>query len=140
WAFVAVIIVVYFGFLQTGHDVEAAAASAGDPAVPAFSTPLRVVTILLFSVIGILGSYAVAWFGIRVNTFANSRTSMASLRGMPFLLYSIPLRAGMSIGMVLISLELLIMLTILLFLPSSLAGPCFIGFAIGESLGAAVLR
>ena len=96
--------------------------------------------ILLFSLVGIAGSYAVAWFGIRINTFANSRTCMASLRGSQYLCYSIPLKAGMSIGMVLISVELLIMLCILLFVPRTLAGPCFIGFAIGESLGAAALR
>ena len=81
-----------------------------------------------------------AWFGIRVNTFANSRTAFASLEGKPFPLYAIPLKAGMSIGMMLISVELLIMLCILLFIPGSYAGPCFIGFAIGESLGAAALR
>ena len=96
--------------------------------------------ILLFSLVGIAGSYGVAWFGIRVNTFANSRTAFASLEGKPFPLYAIPLKAGMSIGMMLISVELLIMLCILLFIPGSYAGPCFIGFAIGESLGAAALR
>jgi K(+)-stimulated pyrophosphate-energized sodium pump len=99
-----------------------------------------VLIILLFSLVGIAGSYGVAWFGIRVNTFANSRTAFASLEGKPFPLYSIPLRAGMSIGMMLISVELLIMLCILLFIPGDYAGPCFIGFAIGESLGAAALR
>jgi len=96
--------------------------------------------ILLFSILGIAGSYSVAWYGIRVNTFANSRTAFASLRGIPYPCYQIPLRAGMSIGMVLISVELLIMLCILLFIPSDYAGNCFIGFAIGESLGAAALR
>ena len=96
--------------------------------------------ILLFSLVGIAGSYAVAWFGMRVNTFANSRTAMASLGGKARPVYAIPLKAGMSIGMVLISVELLIMLFILLFVPRNLAGPCFIGFAIGESLGAAALR
>jgi K(+)-stimulated pyrophosphate-energized sodium pump len=96
--------------------------------------------ILLFSLIGIAGSYGVAWFGIRVNTFANSRTAFASLRGKAFPVYQIPLRAGMSIGMMLISVELLMMLIILLFIPGDYAGPCFIGFAIGESLGAAALR
>ena len=100
----------------------------------------KVVVILLFSLLGIAGRYAVAWYGIRVNTFANSRTAFASLRGNPFPCYAIPLRAGMSIGMVLISIELLIMLSILLFIPADYAGPCFIGFAIGESLGASVLR
>ncbi|HEX8651258.1 MAG TPA: sodium-translocating pyrophosphatase [Pyrinomonadaceae bacterium] len=119
--FIAAIIVLYFGFLL-GFDAT------------------RVIVILLFSLIGIGGSYGVAWFGIRVNTFANSRTAFASLRGKPFPIYTIPLRAGMSIGMMLISVELLIMLCILLFIPRDYAGPCFIGFAIGESLGAAALR
>jgi K(+)-stimulated pyrophosphate-energized sodium pump len=120
-AFIAVVIVLYFGVLS-GME------------------PFRVGIILLFSLIGIAGSYGVAWFGIRVNTFANSRTAFASLEGKPFPLYAIPLKAGMSIGMMLISVELLIMLCILLFIPGSYAGPCFIGFAIGESLGAAALR
>ncbi len=92
------------------------------------------------SVIGIAGSCLVAWFGIRVNTFANSRTAFASLKGKPFPCYSLPLKAGMSIGMLLISVELILMLGILLFIPGSWAGPCFIGFAIGESLGASALR
>jgi K(+)-stimulated pyrophosphate-energized sodium pump len=99
-----------------------------------------VAVILLFSLIGIAGSYSVAWFGIRINTFANSRTAFASLSGRAFPCYAIPLQAGMSIGMVLISVELILMLAILLFLPGNLAGACFIGFAIGESLGAAALR
>ena len=121
WVFIAVIILLYFGLLQ---HMEA----------------LRVVIILAFSLVGIAGSYGVAWFGIRVNTFANSRTAFASLRGKPYPIYNIPLKAGMSIGMLLISVELLIMLCILLFIPREYAGPCFIGFAIGESLGAAALR
>src|SRR5216117_2138943 len=100
----------------------------------------RVIIILIFSIIGILGSYSVAWFGIRVNTFANSRTAFASLRGRPYPCYYIPMESGMSIGMLLISVELFLMLCILLFIPGNLAGPCFIGFAIGESLGAAALR
>jgi K(+)-stimulated pyrophosphate-energized sodium pump len=120
-AFIAVIIILYFGVLL-GFE------------------PLRVAIILFFSLVGIAGSYGVAWFGIRVNTFANSRTAFASLRGRPYPCYAIPLKAGMSIGMLLISVELLIMLFILLFVPGDYAGPCFIGFAIGESLGAAVLR
>ncbi|MBL8220565.1 MAG: sodium-translocating pyrophosphatase, partial [Bryobacterales bacterium] len=119
--FIGVIMIFYFGVLQ--H-------------MDAF----KVAIILIFSLIGIGGSYAVAWFGIRVNTFANSRTAFASLRGMPFPCYAIPLKAGMSIGMLLISVELLLMLVILLFIPGDYAGPCFIGFAIGESLGAAALR
>jgi K(+)-stimulated pyrophosphate-energized sodium pump len=104
-----------------------------------FSAP-RVAIILAFSVLGICGSYGVAWYGIRVNTFANSRTAYASLSGKAYPLYEIPIRAGMSIGMMLISVELLMMLIILLFVPGDYAGPCFIGFAIGESLGAAALR
>ena len=120
-AFIAVIIVVYFGVLQ------------GMP-------PAHVAIILAFSLIGIAGSYSVAWFGIRINTFANSRCALASLAGKAFPVYSIPLKAGISIGMVLISVELLLMLVIMLFIPGELAGPCFIGFAIGESLGAAALR
>ncbi|HEY4052996.1 MAG TPA: sodium-translocating pyrophosphatase [Terriglobales bacterium] len=121
WVFIAVIILLYFGVLL---KYEAA----------------RVIIILAFSVVGIAGSYGVAWFGIRVNTFANSRTAFASLGGKPYPIYRIPLSAGMSIGMMLISVELLIMLFILLFIPRDYAGPCFIGFAIGESLGAAALR
>jgi K(+)-stimulated pyrophosphate-energized sodium pump len=101
---------------------------------------VKVVVVLMFSLIGIGGSYGVAWFGIRVNTFANSRTAFAALKGKPYPTYDIPLKAGMSIGMVLISTELLMMLIILLFIPASFAGPCFIGFAIGESLGASALR
>ena len=102
--------------------------------------PVKVAVILLFSLIGIAGSYGVAWFGIRVNTYANSRAAFASLGGKPFPTYAIPLRAGMSIGMLLISTELILMLAILLFIPGDYAGACFIGFAIGESLGAAALR
>ena len=102
--------------------------------------PFQVLIILVFSLIGIGGSYTVAWFGMRVNTFANSRTAMASLSGKARPVYAIPLKAGMSIGMVLISIELFLMLVILLFVPRNLAGQCFIGFAIGESLGAAALR
>jgi K(+)-stimulated pyrophosphate-energized sodium pump len=123
WAFIAVIIALYFGWL----------APVGNVAV---TLPI----ILLFSLVGIAGSYGVAWFGIRVNTFANSRTAFAGLKGKPYPCMAIPLKAGMSIGMALISVELLIMLCILLFVPGDYAGPCFIGFAIGESLGAAALR
>src|SRR5437879_4169909 len=120
-AFIGVIMVVYFGWLRH-FDAS------------------KVIAILVFSLLGIGGSYGVAWFGIRVNTFANSRTAFAALRGKPFPTYAIPLKAGMSIGTMLISTELLIMLCILLFIPRDYAGPCFIGFAIGESLGAAALR
>src|SRR5262249_26207378 len=100
----------------------------------------KVALILICSLIGIAGSAGVAWFGMRINTFANSRTAFAALRGKPFPTYAIPLKAGMSIGTVLISIELFVMLTILLFIPKESAGACFIGFAIGESLGASALR
>ena len=125
WAFIAVIIGLYFGWLAP---------------VPGKSVGVTLPIILAFSLVGIAGSYGVAWFGIRVNTFANSRTAFAGLAGKPFPISHIPLMAGMSIGMMLISVELLIMLFILLFVPGEYAGPCFIGFAIGESLGAAALR
>jgi K(+)-stimulated pyrophosphate-energized sodium pump len=125
WVFIAVVIILYFGVLSP---------VAGKPVL----TTLPI--ILVFSLVGMAGSFGVAWFGIRVNTFANSRTAFAGLRGKPYPIYSIPLQAGMSIGMMLISVELLIMLFILLFVPGDYAGPCFIGFAIGESLGAAALR
>jgi len=121
WVFIAVIVTFYFGVLQ--H----------------FSAQ-QVAIILFFSLVGIGGSYGVAWFGMRINTFANSRTAFASLRGLAFPVYAIPLRAGMSVGMLLISVELLIMLCILLYIPGDYGGACFIGFAIGESLGASALR
>ena len=119
--FIGFVILLYFGFLLKFE-------------------PIKVAIILAFSLIGIGGSYGVAWFGIRVNTFANSRTAFASLKGKPYPCYAIPLKAGMSIGMLLISVELFLMLLILLFIPGDYAGSCFIGFAIGESLGAAALR
>src|SRR5579863_7424538 len=125
WIFIAVIISAYFGWLAP---------------VPNKPVAVTLPIILLFSLIGIAGSYGVAWFGIRVNTFANSRTAFASLTGKAWPCNSIPLKAGMSIGMMLISIELLLMLFILLFVPGDYAGACFIGFAIGESLGAAALR
>src|SRR2546425_978046 len=132
WVFIGAIVAVYFGTLA--QTVTAAGVTVrGFPA-------MKVLVILLFSLIGIAGSYGVAWFGIRVNTFANSRTAFASLTGKPYPNHAIPLKAGMSIGMLLISVELLLMLLILLFIPGDYAGPCFIGFAIGESLGAAALR
>src|ERR1700744_4195074 len=121
WLFIAVVIILYFGVLAP---------------VPGKSIAVTLPIILFFSLVGIAGSYGVAWFGIRVNTFANSRTAFASLRGKPYPIYDTPLQAGMSIGMMLISVELLI----LLFIPGDYAGPCFIGYAIGESLGAAALR
>ena len=119
--FIGIIIIFYFGVLE-------------------HFDAMKVFIILLFSVIGICGSSGVAWFGIRVNTFANSRTAFASLTGRAFPCYDIPLKAGMSIGMLLVSVELVLMLFILLFIPHDYSGPCFIGFAIGESLGAAALR
>ena len=121
WAFIATVIVIYYGVL------------VGLPWG-------RVAIVIGFSLVGMGGSYAVAWFGIRVNTLANARTAFASLRGAPLAMHRIPMRSGMSIGMVLISLELIMMLVILLYLPADIAGACFIGFAIGESLGAAALR
>jgi len=121
WAFIATIMVIYFGVLR---------------GTPVF----QVVIIILFSIVGILGSYAVAWFGIRINTYANSRTAFAALAGKPYPTNAIPMKSGMSIGMLLISVELVIMLFIMLVIPGDYAGPCFIGFAIGESLGAAALR
>ncbi|MDR0365637.1 MAG: sodium-translocating pyrophosphatase [Bifidobacteriaceae bacterium] len=121
WVFIAAVIVVYYK-LAVGFDWG------------------RVAIIIGFSLLGMAGSFAVAWFGIRVNTFANSRTAQASLRGKPWPVHAIPMRSGMSVGMVLISLELFLMLIILLFLPGEIAGACFIGFAIGESLGASALR
>ena len=125
WVFIAIVIVLYFGWLAP---------------VPGKSVASTLPLILFFSLVGMGGSYAVAWFGIRVNTFANSRTAFAGLGGKPFPINHIPLEAGMSVGMMLISVELLMMLIILLFIPGEFAGPCFIGFAIGESLGAAALR
>jgi K(+)-stimulated pyrophosphate-energized sodium pump len=121
WVFIAVVIGVYFGALSN-------------------FTATKVVIILVFSIVGILGSYGVAWFGIRVNTYANSRTAFESLRGKPYGIHAIPMRSGMSVGMMLISVELVIMLIILIWIPRDYAGACFIGFAIGESLGAAALR
>ncbi|HEY3490417.1 MAG TPA: sodium-translocating pyrophosphatase [Candidatus Deferrimicrobiaceae bacterium] len=119
WAFIAAIMVWYFS-----------------SSMDAF----RIAIVIIFSVIGILGSYSVAWFGMRINTFANSRAAFAGLKGKPYPTMEIPLKSGMSIGMLLISVELIMMLAILLFVPGDMAGACFIGFAIGESLGAAALR
>ncbi|MDH5282835.1 MAG: sodium/proton-translocating pyrophosphatase, partial [Gemmatimonadota bacterium] len=120
WLFVSAVIIVYF--LLTGLGLP------------------KIAIILLFSLIGMAGSYGVAWFGIRINTLANSRTAFAALRGKGWPVSEIPLRAGMSVGMMLIAVELLFMLGILLFIPADVAGACFLGFAIGESLGAAALR
>ena len=121
WVLIAACMVVYFGLLQ--HN------TAG-----------HVLVILLASVLGILGSYGVAWFGIKINTISNSRTAFSALKGNPFATLCIPLRSGMSIGLLLVAVELFFMICILMFLPRELVGPCFIGFAIGESLGASVLR
>jgi K(+)-stimulated pyrophosphate-energized sodium pump len=118
--FIGVVMVAYF--LLTGLEIP------------------RIAIVILFSLIGIAGSYGVAWYGIRINTLANSRTAFASLQGKAFPVCDIPLRAGMSVGMMLISVELLFMLAILLFIPGEYAGACFLGFAIGESLGASALR
>lgn len=119
--FIGACIIYYFGFLR-GFDFG------------------RVGLILLWSILGILGSFSVAWFGIRINTYANSRTAFASLKGKPYPVMDIPLRSGMSIGVVLICVELFMMIFILLAVPAEFAGACFIGFAIGESLGASALR
>jgi K(+)-stimulated pyrophosphate-energized sodium pump len=127
FAFIGVIMVAYYGIFAYAH-------------LPVGERWLRVVVILVFSLIGVAGSYAVAWYGIRVNNFANSRTAFAALRGLGHPVYAIPLKAGMSIGMMLISVELLMMLVILIFMPPQWAGACFVGFAIGESLGASALR
>jgi len=122
FAFIGSVIFVYFGFLNTTGGWG------------------RVIIVLLFAIIGMAGSYGIAWYGIRLNTFANSRTSFAALKGKPFNVYDIPMRSGMSVGMVLISTELIMMLAILMFLPAEIATACFLGFAIGESLGASALR
>jgi K(+)-stimulated pyrophosphate-energized sodium pump len=121
WLFIGAIMIVYFGWLKPVG-------------------PTNVLIIVLFSLVGIAGSVTVAWFGIRINTFANSRSAFAALKGKPFPTYAIPIRSGISIGMLLICIELLIMLAIILYVPGDLAGYCFVGFAIGESLGAAALR
>ncbi len=122
FAFIGSVIFIYFGFLNTTGGWG------------------RVGLVLLFAIIGMAGSYGIAWYGIRLNTFANSRTAHASLKGKPFDVYNIPMRSGMSVGMVLISTELILMLAILMFLPREIATACFLGFAIGESLGASALR
>jgi K(+)-stimulated pyrophosphate-energized sodium pump len=131
WVFIAAVMIYYFGFLAKHKNPD------GNEVAFSF---LEVGLILFFSLVGIAGSYGVAWFGIRVNTFANSRAAFATLKGKPFPAYDIPLQAGISIGTVLICVELLLMLIVLVFMPANLAGACFIGFAIGESLGASALR
>jgi K(+)-stimulated pyrophosphate-energized sodium pump len=121
WLLIGACMVVYFGFLQD-------------------NTMGHVLVILLASILGILGSYGVAWFGIKINTISNSRAAFSALKGNPLATLGIPLRSGMSIGLLLVAVELFFMICILIFLPRELVGPCFIGFAIGESLGASVLR
>ncbi|HQL70878.1 MAG TPA: sodium-translocating pyrophosphatase, partial [Bacteroidales bacterium] len=130
FAIIGSVIAIYFGFLAKPESV-----ASGEISSLGF-----VLNVLLWTVLGIAGSYAVAWFGIRINTLANSRTAFASLKAKPWLLSKIPLQAGMSVGVLLITVELLMMLIILLFVPGELAGACFVGFAIGESLGASALR
>jgi len=121
WALIAACMIYYFGVLS-------------------HMSAVNVIVILLASILGILGSYGVAWFGIRINTVANSRAAFSALKGNPFATLGIPLRSGMSVGLLLVAVELFFMICILVFLPRDLVGPCFIGFAIGESLGASVLR
>jgi K(+)-stimulated pyrophosphate-energized sodium pump len=132
--FVLIAIAISYYLLGFGGEGEAEQAA---PAIGAFP---KLLLVLLFSVVGMGGSYAVAWYGIRVNTYANCRTAFASLRGKPWDVVNIPLRAGMSVGLFLISLELIMMVIILLFVPREIVGVCFLGFAIGESLGASALR
>src|SRR6266850_686437 len=121
WVLIAICMIYYFKVLQ------------GNPLG-------NVLVILLCSILGIMGSYGVAWFGIRINTVSNSRTAFSALKGNPLATLGIPLRSGMSVGLLLVAVELFFMISILMFLPRDLVGPCFIGFAIGESLGASVLR
>ncbi|MDX1946606.1 MAG: sodium-translocating pyrophosphatase [Pirellulaceae bacterium] len=145
--FVLIAIAITYYLVNTGEHlpetpVGGAAAAAAEhlPAGPPLSKPVTVALVLFFAIVGMGGSYAVAWYGIRVNTYANARTAFASLRGEPWDVVNIPLRAGMSIGLFLISLELVMMVIILLFVPRQIVGFCFLGFAIGESLGASALR
>jgi K(+)-stimulated pyrophosphate-energized sodium pump len=140
WLLVAPVIAIYFGWFSGGSESHAGDVATTQAVHASVGTAAKVAIILAMSLVGMAGSCGVAYFGIRVNTFANSRAAHASMAGKAYPIYAIPLRAGISIGMVLISVELLVLLAILLFIPGDLAGPCFIGFAIGESLGAAVLR
>ncbi|MSU59644.1 MAG: sodium-translocating pyrophosphatase [Pedosphaera sp.] len=133
WVLIAACMVYYFGFLTDHKDADGQPMTTGHVA-------FNVTVILLASILGILGSYGVAWFGIRINTVANSRTAFSALKGNPLATLGIPLRSGMSVGLLLVCVELFFMICILMFLPRDLVGPCFIGFAIGESLGASVLR
>ncbi|GAB6012114.1 sodium-translocating pyrophosphatase [Viscerimonas tarda] len=129
-AIISVVLIIYFGFLASPQIVESGI----------IGRPTFLICVLFWTVLGILGSYGVAWYGIRINTFANSRTAFASLRKRPWDVVNIPLKAGMSVGVILITVELILMLTILLFVPGDMAGACLVGFAIGESLGASALR
>jgi len=143
--FVLIAICISYYILGASHEAEPraaaeVAAAAGEAALPPLSRPMTLALVLLFAIVGMGGSYSVAWYGIRVNTYANARTAFASLRGEPWDVVNIPLRAGMSIGLFLISLELVMMVIILLFVPRQVVGVCFLGFAIGESLGASALR
>src|ERR1044071_1919085 len=133
WVLIAACMIYYFGFLTEHKDASGRPMAGGHVA-------FNVVIILLASILGILGSYGVAWFGIRINTVANSRAAFSALKGNPLATLGIPLRSGMSVGLLLVAVELFFMICILVFLPRELVGPCFIGFAIGESLGASVLR
>jgi K(+)-stimulated pyrophosphate-energized sodium pump len=133
WVLIAACMIYYFGFLTKHKNPDGSAMSGGHVA-------FNVIVILLASVLGILGSYGVAWFGIRINTVSNSRAAFSALKGNPLATLGIPLRSGMSVGLLLVAVELFFMICILMFLPRELVGPCFIGFAIGESLGASVLR
>jgi K(+)-stimulated pyrophosphate-energized sodium pump len=133
WVLIGICIAYYFGFLVEHKDAAGQALSGGQVA-------FNVMVILFASILGILGSYGVAWFGMRINTQANSRSAFAALKGLPWGPLAIPMRSGMSVGMLLITVELFFMISILIFLPPDLTGPCFIGFAIGESLGASALR
>jgi len=134
WVLIAGCMVYYFGFLSEHLD------PVTKQPIPSGTVAFNVIVILLASILGILGSYGVAWFGIRINTVANSRAAFSSLTGNALATLSIPLKSGMSVGLLLVSVELFFMICILAFLPRDLVGPCFIGFAIGESLGASALR
>jgi K(+)-stimulated pyrophosphate-energized sodium pump len=134
WVLIAACMVYYFGFLTEHVD------PVTKQPIPGGTVAFNVIVILLCSILGILGSYGVAWFGIRINTVANSRAAFSALKGNPLAMLLIPLKSGMSVGLLLVSVELFFMICILAFLPQTLVGPCFIGFAIGESLGASALR
>nr|WP_245544422.1 sodium-translocating pyrophosphatase [Paludibacter propionicigenes] len=131
---------ILFGIIAVAMVYYLSMANAEATGPDALSTPVVVILVLLFSIVGMAGSYAVAWYGIRINTYANARTAFASLKKRPWDVVNIPLRSGISVGLFLISLELVMMIIILLFVPRSIVGYCFLGFAIGESLGASVLR